>query len=300
MSATLTEHWHELVTVALLGTDRRDPPEPPPGLLADLVDDAVVATPSARMLAAVGGCVAARRAGLTPRAPVAPPVPAPLDDRPLVASAAARRWWSLIVTWPVLEDEWLATVERAGQRLPPDVLVGLLRRHRTDAARRARVRRIGGPLADWLLEHQPDLSSSVARRPAPAVDELPALAVPPELLPLLTAGPAIVVPAVVAGFRDGAFGIAHRAVLVNFVARMRPDALLPLAAALGGAEVPYAAAGLAQSLAELAADACPHARGAVVSERVFERARNPTRSSAHWCPQRFDGVALSHDSRVHQ
>ncbi len=253
MSATLTEHWHELVTVALLGTDRRDPPEPPPGPLADLVDDATAATPSARMLAAVGGCVAARRAGLRPRSPVAPPAPPLHDDRPLVPLAGARRWWSVIVTWPLLEDEWLAVVERTGRRLPPDVLVGLLRRHRTDAARRARVLRMGGSLAEWLLEHQPELRASIARRPPAAVDDpVPALAVPPELLPLLTTGPAIVVPAVVDGFRNGAFGIAHRAVLVNFVARMRPDGLLPLASALGADQLP-SAAGLAHSLAELAA-----------------------------------------------
>jgi hypothetical protein len=254
VSTTLTEHWHELVTVALLGTDRRDPPEPPPGPLADIVDDAVRETPSARMLAAVGGCVAARRAGLNPLAPVTPPVPVPTDDRPLVPPVAARRWWSLVVTWPVLEDEWLAAVERTGRRLPPDVLVGLLRRHRTDAVRRARVLRMGGALADWLLEHQPDLRSSVARRPPPRVDDpLPALAVPPELRALLTEGPAVVVPTVVDGFRAGEYGIAHRAVLVNVVARIRPDALLPLAGALGAEELPYAVAGLAHSLAELAA-----------------------------------------------
>jgi hypothetical protein len=254
MNATLTDHWHELVTVALLGTDRRDPPDPPPGPLADIVDDAVADTPSARMLAALGGCVAARRAGLRPLAPVAPPVPAPADARPLVSPAAARRWWSLVATWPLLEDEWLAVVERTGQRLPPDVLVGLLRRHRTDATRRARVLRMGGALADWLLEHQPGLRSSVVRRPPPAIDDpLPALAVPPELLALLTAAPDVVVPAVIDGFRGGAFGIAHRAVLVNFVARVRPDVLLPLAGTLGQVELPYASSGLAHSLAELAA-----------------------------------------------
>jgi hypothetical protein len=69
---------------------------------------------------------------------------------------------------------------------------------------------------------------------------------------MLIAGAEIAVPAVVDGFRSGAFGIAHRAVLVNFVARMRVDALLPLAAALGADELPHAAAGLAHSLAELA------------------------------------------------
>jgi hypothetical protein len=167
-----------------------------------------------------------------PPAPVlAPPEH---DERPLLPPAAARRWQRSIPAWPVLEDEWLAVAERRGWRLPPDVLVGLLRRHRTDAVRRARVLRMGGPVATWLLELQPDLRSSATRRPAPGVDDpLPGLAVPPTLLALLEAGPDVVVPAVVGGFRSGTFDLTYRAVLVNFVARMRTDALLPLAAALG-------------------------------------------------------------------
>jgi hypothetical protein len=254
MSTSLTEHWHELVTVALLGTDRRDPPEPPTGPLADVVDDTVADTPSARMLVAVAGSVAARRAGLRPLAPADPPRPPDDDLRPLVSAVAARRWWSLIRSWPVLEDEWLAVVERTGRRLPPDVLVGLLRRHRTDGTRLAVVRRMGGAAATWLLEHQPSLRSSTTLRRPPAVgDPLPGLAVPPDLLALLDAGPDVVAPAVVGGFRDGAFGIAHRAVLVNFIARARADTLFPLASALAAAELPHTSAGLAASLAELAA-----------------------------------------------
>jgi hypothetical protein len=254
-TASLTEHWHELVTVALLGTDRREPPEPPPGALADVVADSVAPTASARMLTAVGGCVAARRAGLRPlpAAPVlTPPEP---DDRPLLSPSAAQRWRRSIPAWPVLEDEWLAVVERRGHRLPPDVLVALLRRHRTDAVRRARVLRMGGPLAAWLLELQPDLRASTTRRPAPGVDDpLPGLAVPPELLDLLEAGPAVVVPAVLGGLRNRTYDLTHRAVLVNFIARVRTDALLPLASALGAPDhLPYTLAGLCHSLAELAA-----------------------------------------------
>jgi len=254
VAVSLTEHWHELVTTALLGTDRRDPPPSPPGPLADLVDDTVATTPSARMLAAVAGSVAARRAGIRPRPQMAPPVAPPADLRPLVSPAAARRWWSLIATWPVLEDEWLAVVERTGRRLPPDVLVGLLRRHRADGVRSARVHRMGGALVDWLVEHEPSLRTAAAPRPPPGLDDpLPGLAVPPALLDLLEAGPDLVVPVIVAGFRDRSFELAHRAVLVNFVARARTDVLVPLAGALAAAELPHTNAGLAASLADLAA-----------------------------------------------
>ena len=203
---TVTDHWHELVTVSLLGTDRREPPPAPPGPLADVVADALRETASGRMLADVAAATVARRAGLLPGAPVPPPVPPAADDRPPVPSAAARRWRVLVVEWPVLEDEWLLTVERRGWRLPPDVLVGLLRRHRTDAARRGRVERVGGPVVPWLLEHQPELAGPAgsARSPRPddlGLDGLPALAVAAELLALLDAAPDVVAASVAHGFR---------------------------------------------------------------------------------------------------
>mgnify|MGYP001104035568 FL=1 len=254
--ATIADLWHELVTVALLGSDRRDPPAPPPGPLADLVDDAVAPSPSLRLLTLVSACVAARRGGLRPLPP-APPLapPAPEPARPMLPVAAARRWREIVASWPVLEDEWLAVVERSGWALPPDVLVELLRRHRRDATRRARVLRMGGAVATWLLQHRPELRANAGRVRPPAVDDpLPGLAVPPELLPLLTAAPERVVAAVRGGLRAGSLDQAHRAVLVNFVARVRTDALLPLASALAATEdIPFSVSGMCHSLAELAA-----------------------------------------------
>jgi hypothetical protein len=256
--ATVTDHWHELVTVSLLGTDRREPPPAPAGPLADVVADAVRDTPSGRMLAHVAATTVARRAGLRPAPPVAPPVAPEPDARPMIRPVAARRWRTVVGVWPVLEDEWLTTVERRGWRLSPDVLVGLLRRHRTDPARYARVQRLGGALVSWLTQHQPHLAgagASEGRPPGPldaGPDDLPGLAVPPELHPLLTAAPAAVANAVAHGFTGGTFTFAHRHVLVNFVARCRPDALAPLADALRGLDPALSTGGIAHSLADLA------------------------------------------------
>jgi hypothetical protein len=69
----------------------------------------------------------------------------------------------------------------------------------------------------------------------------------------LTAPAEPVVTALVGGLGNDSFGLAHRAVLVNFVARVRPDVLDALAAAFGGDDVPEHNAGLAHSLADLAA-----------------------------------------------
>ncbi len=252
----ITEHWHELVTTSLLGTDRRDPPAPPEGPLADVVDDALEPTPSSRMLTAVAACVAARRAGLLPK--LARCAAGAARCRP--TSARPTRCVPAVVvdhvaTWTVLEDEWLQLVGRRGRRPPADVLVGLLTRHRRDDARRARVVRLGGPVVPWLLEHQPALRAPRtrgARRRTP-VTSCRHSPVAPELVGLLDAGPRPVVRAMLAGLRDGTFNPTHRPVLINFIARARVDTLQPLATALSTAEVPPAVAGLAQTLAGLAA-----------------------------------------------
>ena len=85
----VADHWHELVTAALLGTDRRDPPDPPPGPLADAVADCAAPTPSGRMLADVAACTAVRRAGLRPHPPATPLAPAG-RGRPALGESGGR------------------------------------------------------------------------------------------------------------------------------------------------------------------------------------------------------------------
>ena len=248
MPNALDDHWAELVTAALLGTDRREPPEPPDGPVADVVDDAVRPDAAARMLAAVAAVAAVRRAAFVPL-PSAPALQAPdPDDRPWCPPDAVATWRTIVAEWPVLEDEWMLTVIEQGRRLPPDALVESLHRHRSDAVRRARVAIAGGPAAEWLVGHVPDLaaarSTAVA---ADAVASLPELPVPPELAELLAADAHTFVRRLVPGFEAGAYGAPHRAVLVNLVARCRPAVLLDAAAALDHTHV-----GIALALADLA------------------------------------------------
>ena len=163
---SVTEHWHELVTTSLLGTDRRDPPAPPPGPLADVVDDALEPTPSSRMLTAVAACVVARRAGLLPQPAGRTAGAARRRPRPLVPPAASRRWWSIVAgvagargrVAAARRSPRLATARRRPRRAAA--------RHRRDARRRARVVRLGGPVVPWLLDHQPALRAAdlAARR----------------------------------------------------------------------------------------------------------------------------------------
>jgi len=250
---TMDDHWRELVTVAMLGTDRRDPPDAS-GPLADLVADTVREVPSERMLAQVAACVAVRRAGVLPGPPLdrlAGPDP---DGRPACTPEAVDRWHHITVSWPVLEDEWTLTLITNGWRIAPELVPAMLRRHRRDAVRRTRAEVACGPLAAWLADQLPDLAApSTQAAPSPeAIAELPELPIPPGLATLLTALSPEAASALVAGLESGGLGPAHRAVLVNLLARIRPDALAGLATALDAVSPAAPAYGLAAVLADLA------------------------------------------------
>ena len=230
----LDSHWRELVTAALLGTERRTPPRPPIAPVADVVDDSVLADDAARMLATVSTVIAARRAAFVPLAPadrLQPPATG--DQRPMTPAVASVTWRTIVAEWPVLEDEWLLTVIGNGYRLAPDVLVAALLRHRGDPVRRARAALAGGSISAWLVDHVEGLAAGSGRTAsAAAVTSLPDLAIPPDLAELVALDAHTFVNRLVPRFQTGEFGPAHRAVLTNLFARCRPEVLLDTAEAL--------------------------------------------------------------------
>ena len=249
----LHDYWEQMVTVALLGTDRREPPAPPAGGLADLAADHPLATASQRLLQQVAATTVVRRAGVMPSQPVelvAPPDP---DPRPLTPPSATATWRRVVSDWPVLEDEWVLTVVRTGRRLSPELVPTLLARHRTDAIRHARVCAAAGPLALWMIAWSPRLRCTSKQRVVPElVAEVPELPITPDLVALLAAPPTRVAEAVAGGLSSGAFAVSHRPVLVNLVARVQPAALEPLAVALHRVDPSRPTIGIALALADLA------------------------------------------------
>ncbi|GGX67340.1 DUF5691 domain-containing protein [Streptomyces anandii] len=152
--------WEELVTTALLGTDRRRPPGGAPGREAPmaLLDAAALET-------------VRRRAGLRPAPAARRPEPAPADPRPPLPAAAARRLALLIADRPgtagggrrgtapdlmELLPQWLAAANAHGYAPPPQSLPALLdaARGRTDL--RPAVLAFAGPRALWLARLNPD------------------------------------------------------------------------------------------------------------------------------------------------
>ncbi|MFI2373150.1 DUF5691 domain-containing protein [Streptomyces sp. NPDC018833] len=156
-ATTATSPWEELVTSALLGTDRRTPPADllPPG------KEAPVALLDAAALHTVR-----RRAGLRPApADSEQPAAAPHDLRPGLPVAARRRLAQLLAdrgpagsggrrgAAPDLTEllpQWLAAANERGYQAPPSLLPALLdaARGRTDLRQQALA--FAGPRGLWL------------------------------------------------------------------------------------------------------------------------------------------------------
>ncbi|WP_244315618.1 DUF5691 domain-containing protein [Streptomyces albidochromogenes] len=156
--------WEELVTVALLGTDRRTLPQ---GLAGPAKD-----APAALLDAAAHRTVR-RRAGLVP-APAAPrPTPAPHDPRPPLPPAARRRLAQLLAgrsaspaaaggrrgTAPDLTEllpQWLAAANRRRYQAPPALLPAVLDAARARTDLRPQALAFAGVRGLWLAGLNPD------------------------------------------------------------------------------------------------------------------------------------------------
>ncbi|MFJ6431335.1 DUF5691 domain-containing protein [Streptomyces sp. NPDC091416] len=155
--------WEELVTSALLGTDRR-----PPGAASGTGPDAAAAA----LLDVAALHTVRRRAGLLP-APAAPrPNPAPADPRPALPEAARSRLAQLLAdraapggsggrrgTAPDLTElipQWLATANLHGYRAPDAALPPLLDAARARTDLRPQALTFAGPRGLWLAGLNPD------------------------------------------------------------------------------------------------------------------------------------------------
>ncbi|MFJ8664665.1 DUF5691 domain-containing protein [Streptomyces sp. NPDC093600] len=159
--------WEELVTSALLGTDRRPPASPALSGAATAADDAPVVLLDAAALHTVR-----RRAGLRP-GPAAPaPEPAPADDRRPLPEAARRRLGRLLAdraapapsggrrgAAPDLAEllpQWLAAANEHGYKAPASALPALLDAARARTDLRPQALALAGPRGLWLAGLNPE------------------------------------------------------------------------------------------------------------------------------------------------
>ncbi|MEU8966136.1 DUF5691 domain-containing protein [Streptomyces sp. NPDC048491] len=147
--------WEELVTTALLGTDRR----PGAGGPGELLDAAAAQT-------------LRRRAGLVPAAAGMRPPDAPPDDRPALPEAARRRLALLLAdrsapahaggrrgSAPDLGEllpQWLGLANERGLRAPAELLPTLLDAARARTDLRPQALAFAGPRGLWLARLNPE------------------------------------------------------------------------------------------------------------------------------------------------
>jgi hypothetical protein len=132
--------WAELVSVALVGTDRR----PPPGA-ADAAD------PALELLSRAVVAGLARRVGAPPeRFDGTLPVSAPPDPRPLLPGPAALRLRAILDSYPKYLPEWLTAARAAGYRVPAGFFPPLLDLGRTNTLIRADLALVLGAPGRWL------------------------------------------------------------------------------------------------------------------------------------------------------
>ncbi|MEN2421337.1 DUF5691 domain-containing protein [Streptomyces rimosus] len=152
---TTSATWDDLVSAALLGTERRTPPIPGRAgrsAAEALLDAAAVST-------------VRRRAALRPAPARERPVPAPSDPRPPLPPAARRRLGLLLAdrngtggghrrgTAPDLTEllpQWLTAATEYGYRAPEALLPALLDAARARTDLRAAALAFAGPRALWL------------------------------------------------------------------------------------------------------------------------------------------------------
>ncbi|WP_431788601.1 hypothetical protein HLK56_21130 [Streptomyces sp. G9] len=178
--------WEELVTSALLGTDRR-PPAPRGG--------PVPADAPAALLDAAALHTVRRRAVLLPAVPEARPEPSAPDPRPALPEAARHRLAHLLAdrsapsgggrrgTAPDLTElipQWLAIANRRGFRAPADLLPALLDAARARTDLRPQALAFAGPRGMWLAGLNPDwkfaLRGSASGAPQPGLTDPDAVA----------------------------------------------------------------------------------------------------------------------------
>jgi hypothetical protein len=135
---SVSSEWDDLVTAALIGTDRRPQHEP-----ADLLDRAAVLTAARRAGRLAGHGEAAGEADH--------------DPRPTVGAAATERLARMLRgTRTDLLPEWLTAADKRGKRPPDQSLPALLGLARATPAIRPLL--TGNPRARWLATTNPDWS----------------------------------------------------------------------------------------------------------------------------------------------
>ncbi len=154
LAVSAGREWSTLVTTAVLGTDRRPLPAPPPGWAALTAGDDV----AVELLDRAAAVATARRCGVRPDDPPLRIEHAPGDDRPACSTAAGHLLSRMLSgVHDILLPEWISLCQAAGFQPPPHLIPALLLRGRRHPPFDVAARDLIGPRAHWLAEAMPEL-----------------------------------------------------------------------------------------------------------------------------------------------
>ena len=171
LAASAAQEWANLVTTAVLGTDRKRLPNPPPGWESLRTAD----DPAVELLDRATAVATARRAGIQPSPPVLQIAAAPPDDRPECSPLAADLLARMLAgPHEIVLAEWFSRCAAAGVRPPSHHIPALLLRGRRNPSFDVVARQVIGPRAAWLADAMPELGVGVVPQ-APPVGSQPFL-----------------------------------------------------------------------------------------------------------------------------
>jgi hypothetical protein len=157
--------WEKLVSSALLGTERREPPDlADPGIAALVADGGA----EERLLTLAGAMAISRRAGRLAVPAPALPEPAPAETLPACGPAASQRLALILDDRRALLPEWLRAAARRGLRAPAEWLPDLLDAATATPALQPDVDAVLGERGRWLAAQAPRWGWAA---PLPATEE---------------------------------------------------------------------------------------------------------------------------------
>lgn len=157
--------WAELVSTALVGTAKRQVPEPAPDSALGVALGAIARDdPAAHLLDTAALTLVHRRAGRLPGSGATPLPLCAADPRPAVPGRARGRLRALLgsgfgerrTAIAEMLPEWLALARAGGFRAPEPELPALLDVARSHSELRSDVAALAGPRGRWLARLNPD------------------------------------------------------------------------------------------------------------------------------------------------
>lgn len=150
MTETTSSSWSDLLSSALVGTDRRP-------FVPDAAGPDTAADPAQSLLQQAMMLSVPALTGTQPASYDGPlPEPAPADSRPLIPAVAQLRLRALLDAYPKYLGEWLVAVHASGRRLPSASGPALLDAGRTNTALRTALAQVLGARGQWLAGQNAD------------------------------------------------------------------------------------------------------------------------------------------------